>query len=155
LHPSTVDTAKANNVKSWEIARSGREVYASYSFNGTSANTPNAYGANSHHDLSATGTAGLDRRKIVCGAGQNRAQARAELERDIQERAFGAEVLNYTVQGHAQDGRLWQIDSLVAVDDQINGVQGSYYLTLRRFVGSRSGGQVTELTLHPKGVLLP
>ena len=156
LHPSTLDTASANNVKSWSHALTGRDTYYEYRLSCTSANTSNAYAANSHHEIvQYDDTVALERRKITGGSGQNRAQAKIEFERDIQQRRFESVVLNYVVQGHAQDGRLWQVDTLVAVDDRINNISGDWYLTKRRFVGSRGGGQTTELTLHQKGVLLP
>ncbi len=156
LHPSTMQTATANNVKSWDHQLSGRELFATYRLSGTSANTANANAAQSHHDIDDTDSnVALARHKLIVGSGQNKAQSKNQLVKDKQLRQFNATVLNYTVQGHGQGGLLWEVDTLVSVDDRVNGIQGDYYLTRRRFVGSKQGGQETELTLHQKGILLP
>jgi prophage tail gpP-like protein len=156
LHPSTSPRSLESNVISWEHQLTGRETFATYRLSGTSANTANAYGAASHHDLDESDTAvTLARHLIVASTGANKAQAKAQLERDVQRRRFEAVALRYVVAGHQQNGLLWQVDSMVAVDDTINNIVGDYYLTKRRFECSKDRGQTTELTLHPAKELLP
>lgn len=154
-YPLTNPDRILNNVLSANIAISGREQFATYTIAGHSANTSVTFGPGSTHELSSTDSAiPLQRTKIINGRGQNKQQTKKELLRDIQQRQFEALQLSYTVPGHSQNEILWQADTIVDVDDQVNGQQGNFYLVTRRFVGDEEG-QRTELELRPKGVFLP
>jgi len=180
LYPPDHADKRRNNVKAFAHTRSGRELFGEYRIAGTAANTPTTSGEGSRHEVTRTsswwtdetlrakratqkvaseppevGTCAASRKLIVArGSGQNRQQAQRELDRDIAERQFNAHVLTYTIEGHAQDGRLWQVDTLVSVDDQVTGHSGNWYVVRRRFEGSLGGGQQTELELRQPGLWL-
>jgi prophage tail gpP-like protein len=68
-------------------------------------------------------------------------------------------VIKLTAPGFRQvDGkgvnRLFAIDTLASVRIPEAGIDGTYYITQRRFREDR-GKRRTELTLHEKGVWLP
>jgi hypothetical protein len=56
-------------------------------------------------------------------------------------------VAHYTVTGHVQDGKVWTVDTVVDVDDEISGVQERMYVLSRTFNKSRQGGTTTDLEL--------
>jgi prophage tail gpP-like protein len=155
LHPASSEDAKKNNVLSWSVTDNGREQFARYRLVGNAANTLNAFGENSRYDETGeTDGIPLDRQLISAGNGQNKAEARRELARDIDRRNFESLELNYTIPGHAQNGRLWQVDTIVDVDDQVTGYAGQFYCVRRRFTVDVNGGQITEISLRKKGIWL-
>ena len=68
---------------------------------------------------------------------------------ELQNRFFG---LQYNVQGHSNNGVLWQPNTLVSVLDQTldpsNPVAGNYWIQRRVFTKSRQGGTKTSLMLR-------
>jgi prophage tail gpP-like protein len=150
-----------NNAISSSVTRTARDRYATYRLLGYSANNKNTSGTGSRYDesLSDDGIT-LDGRDLVVAraTGQSVRQAKAELERDMQRRKYGALTADYTVRGHTQmvDGErnLWTVDTLCNVDDEINNVKETLYVVRRRFTGGLAG-QRTELTMGRVGVLLP
>ena len=69
-----------------------------------------------------------------------------------QQRAEGYQ-LSYTVPGHSQGGRNWAINSLVEVEDEFNGVAGTFLVYRRTFQRDKRGGSTTRLLLGIPGVL--
>ena len=59
----------------------------------------------------------------------------------------------YSVLGHRQNGRLWMPNNLVAVRDELLGVDETMLVVDCEYTGSRSEAQRTELTLLPLGAL--
>lgn len=144
-----------NNVRSISWQLSGAEQFSNYRISGHSANNRNTSGTGSRQESSLTDSATtLARKKIIRGSGKSRRQAKIQLEREIQRRNFKSLVCTVEVPGHGQDDLLWQIDTLCAITDEVNGHSGQFYLTKRRFVGDEQG-QRTELTFHQPRILLP
>lgn len=155
LYPSSSTSSLQNNVLGFQHTVSGRDLFASYRIQGTAANTETTSGEGSRHEVTESQSVALDRQVIIPrGGGQTRRQAQLELARDVQRRQFDAMTLSYTVSGLSQGGMLWQVDTMVSVDDYVNGMVGSYYLTRRLFKGSLAEGQQTEIELHPAGIYL-
>lgn len=156
LYPREHQNHKLNNVESVEGTEDWTQRYRTYRQLGYTPNDDATSGEAARHDISETDEAVLEARQIVLprNTAQNRAQARAELKRTRQQRAFDATELVYVVHGHAQNDALWQVDTIVTVDDAIGGYHGRYYVTRRRFIGDQSG-QRTELSLRAPEVWLP
>lgn len=66
------------------------------------------------------------------------------------------EMLTYecTVPGFSAAGAVWQVDSIVDVDDESCGVKGPMWVEARTFEKSRSGGATTKLKCIPPGLLV-
>ncbi|HOX22212.1 MAG TPA: hypothetical protein PLL10_02010 [Elusimicrobiales bacterium] len=68
---------------------------------------------------------------------------------------FEALKLSYTVPGHSQNGRVWDINQLCDVEDGINKVKAGQYLVYgRTFKLDKDNGPTTELRLGLPGVVL-
>lgn len=152
--PTTPDSAR-NNIKKTRVTESGREQYSNYRIVGTTGNTLANFAGSSRFDTSESSDGTELERTLIehKNTSQSLADAKEQLQNDIARRDFEALEISYTVAGHVNSGELWQIDSMVSVDDQVTGHVGNYYLTRRRFVGNGEG-QTTELTLRPAKVLL-
>lgn len=147
-----------NNVKQASTSWDGSERFRSYTMGTFAPNDDNNAESTQRYRLTETdnGVQLSDRVLYVGGRGsQNRKQAKAELRRDVQRREFEAEEHVYTVEGHRQGDLLWQQDTICSVMDKINGVEGKYYVTRRRFVGDENNGQTTEVTLRRPEIWLP
>lgn len=57
----------------------------------------------------------------------------------------------YTVKGFSQAGKLWNINKIVTVDDDVNGLHGNFLITGRTFVLSKKEGSVTKIRLSLLG----
>lgn len=66
---------------------------------------------------------------------------------------FDAMQGEYVVAGHAQNGAFWTSDTVVDIDDEINGLKGKYYVSAVRFNRSRGEGTTTNVTVHELGYL--
>jgi len=61
--------------------------------------------------------------------------------------------LVYTVQAHNQRGKIWQIDELCRVRDEVLGVDGVFLVYGRTFSRSRGAGTLTHLKLGQPGLV--
>lgn len=77
-------------------------------------------------------------------------RGRRELARAMQD----LDVYEGTVQGFAQGGRLWTINTLARVDDEITDVHNEGLITQVTFSRSRQGGHTTKLRLVPRGAIV-
>jgi hypothetical protein len=66
---------------------------------------------------------------------------------------FDSWVGEYTVFGHVLGGTFLAADTMVAVDDTINGIRENLYVAGRRFQRSKSGGTITILELRKPNFL--
>lgn len=62
--------------------------------------------------------------------------------------------LAYTVPGHSQNGRNWQINELCRVKDDILGIDGVYLIYGRTLELSRQTGKTTTIKLGPPGLIM-
>jgi prophage tail gpP-like protein len=62
--------------------------------------------------------------------------------------------LSYTVQGHSQSGKNWQINELCQVRDEVLGVDGVYLIYGRTLSRSKKAGTITRLQLGTPGVVI-
>ena len=154
-YPLTSTDRRFNNVRDIAWALDGSKQFAEYRIAGHGQNTAVTFGTGSFHEVSLQDSGvPLSRKKIVRGTAKNRKRAKIQLERKIQRVNFNALTGVIDVRGHGQNGLLWQVDTLCAITDAVNGQQGDFYVSKRRFVGDESG-QRTELEVHPPRVLLP
>lgn len=61
--------------------------------------------------------------------------------------------LQYTVAGHAQNGRTWRINRLALVTDEVLGISGYYLVTGRTLQRSKDAGSTTIVRLGEKGLI--
>lgn len=61
--------------------------------------------------------------------------------------------LSYTVQGHAQKGKNWQINELCQVRDEVLGIDKVMLVYGRKLERSRDGGTVTRIKLGTPGLV--
>lgn len=162
LHHHAMDhpQARQNNIIESEVTERGAERYAAYRFLGTAGNSKKDYGTAARfrsdlEDDEMPVVMPYRRLLIESVEGKTRKEIDTQAKRDLQQRRFDGLELNYTVRGHRNRGLLWQADTMAIVEDSLNAVTGSYYVSGRRFVGDVNGGQRTELRLHRPGTLLP
>lgn len=92
--------------------------------------------------------------KVFSGSAANMGQARTLAEEEVQKAKFGAWRGVYTVPGHYNQGKLWAIDKLCTLVDEVAGVSGeTMYVVRRRFVCDENGLS-TEVELRRAGVYL-
>ncbi|MCA9667383.1 MAG: hypothetical protein KC503_17405 [Myxococcales bacterium] len=156
LHKPSSPLKDRNNVKGYSHTHTHNTRYQTWRQLGWSPNTKSTAGQGSRHAVTITDSdITLPRLKIFPRSTQSRKHAKKTIRREYERSLFDAVQLSYTVEGHTQNGLLWQIDTLCSVDDTVTGHQDTYYVTRRRFSGSLSGSQVTEVSLRRKGLLLP
>jgi prophage tail gpP-like protein len=81
-------------------------------------------------------------------------EAQRRARRELRMRAVNARVLDYEVVDHGQGAYLYAVDSMVTVDDEVEGATGAWYVTSRTFTASRDRGTTTRLRLVPPGSLV-
>lgn len=81
------------------------------------------------------------------------AMAKSRAEWKWKRGKFDSLVAEYTVSGHTQNGLFWMPDTCVDVLDEINGLNGIYYISAVNYSRSQQGGTTTKLTIHEAGVL--
>lgn len=77
------------------------------------------------------------------------ARATWKLQRGI----FDSWTYSATVYGVSQGGLLYAPDSMIEIDDTINGVTGNYYLTAVRMHCDKMSGTTSQLTIKKAGLL--
>jgi prophage tail gpP-like protein len=151
------------NVERWSIARSASERYSEIRVHGqgwadpdtiwkTTSAKPKFLGVARDPDLVERG---IIRKLIIADSdvlSNSEAQARADYE--MGQRRLRGLVVNLTVPGFRQGNRLYAVDTLATVKIEEAGIDGTFYVTQRRFKEDRRGRR-TELTLHETKVWLP
>lgn len=66
---------------------------------------------------------------------------------------FDAFTATYVVRGHHQAGRWWESDTMVEVNDTVNGVVGRHYVVAVNCSRDMQGGDVTEVTVKQPDLL--
>ncbi len=69
------------------------------------------------------------------------------VKREMANRQQHALCLKYTVQGHTQNGAVWDTNSIVAVDDDTLGIHERMWISSRTFRRDAASGAVTDLDL--------
>lgn len=80
------------------------------------------------------------------------AQRRAEYE--LGKSKQGALVLEYTVQGHSQNGLIFATDTIAHVEDEVTGISGPHYVVARTFTRGAKQAPLTALKLVPPGSIV-
>lgn len=151
-----------NNVIASTVTESWRELFSEITVYGTTGNMKATYGTGARSRAVALETMVDDRPlRLVDGDCKTLAQAQAKASAERDRRAFEALKLEYTVRGHygylgsssSTTATLWQVDTIVDVEDELSGYSSCYYLSRRRFRGGDEG-RFTDLELHPMGVWL-
>lgn len=88
------------------------------------------------------------------GQAKNTTEARDAATLKMQEDIFEGWQANYTVKGHYNTDRLWQIDNLCDVYDECSSAKGVYYIVKRRFYDD-GNGKFTDVSLRKKDIYLP
>ena len=94
------------------------------------------------------------RTKVVRdGHAKDKPRAQKEANRALARANTNLITLEYTMQGHAQDGLLYAPDTLAHVVDELCDIDGTYYITARSIRKSR-GETLTTLKLVPSGAIV-
>jgi prophage tail gpP-like protein len=151
------------NVERWSIARSASERYSEIRVHGQGWADPDVIWKKTSAKPKFLGVArdpdlverGIIRKLIIADSdvlSNSEAQARADWE--MGQRRLRGLVVNLTVPGFRQGNRLYAVDTLATVKIEEAGIDGTFYVTQRRFKEDRRGRR-TELTLHETKVWLP
>jgi prophage tail gpP-like protein len=164
------DDPNANNVESYSVEYAIDGRFSELQVNGqgnaskgvlfsttSSSGKPRYKGVSRDPDLVERG---IIRKTIIADGdvtSKREAQHRADIEQG--QRRLSALVIKLTVADFGQPRgqgtfALYAIDTLASVRIDEAGIDGTYYVTQRRFREDR-GRRRTELTLHEKGVWLP
>jgi prophage tail gpP-like protein len=155
------DAAK-NNIEAWSVHRSSADRYSDITINGqgwarkeeiwNTASAKPMYTASARDpDLVERG---IVRKLIIADediTSQGDAQNRADYEMGL--RRFKAETIELSVEGFRQGDRFYAVDTLATVKIEEADIDGTYYVTQRRFTENRSRRRTT-LTLRPAKVWL-
>ena len=85
---------------------------------------------------------------------KTQAQCTQRGRREIARAMAGFDVCEYTVQGFGQDGKLYAVNAMARVDDDVCGVRGDWLVTQVVMKRSKAGGHTAQLRLVPKGALV-
>lgn len=58
------------------------------------------------------------------------------------------------MQGFSNAGRLWTVNTMVNLDDELTSATGAWLVTRVTFARSRASGHTTTLRLVPRGALV-
>ena len=167
LYKSTSENRKRNNVKSARVSRTIDGLYTKVICVGVAVMPPEFAnpedpnvgrfrGTFAETDLGPIQESILPFQRVFSFAdgdqyvqGMARRRARWRFNRG----RFDSLVAEYTVVGHTQNGLFWVPDSVVDVDDEVNGLKGKYYLSAVKYNRTRGEGTTSVLTLHELGYL--
>lgn len=90
---------------------------------------------------------------LVVNWNENEGPAKKTAELQVAVEKAGSIHLEYTVKGHSQNGKNWEINRFVDVKDQFNGATDSYLIKSVTFSLDRQNGKRTRLELQPGGAL--
>lgn len=90
---------------------------------------------------------------LVVSWNENEGPAKKTAELRLAVEKSQAKQLEYTMQGHSQNGNNWRINAFADVDDQSNGAKGRYLIKSRTFTLDRTNGRRTSLSLQLGGSL--
>lgn len=95
-------------------------------------------------------------RRLVVHDNSIRSQDEADrrAQREVTMRQADADVLEYELANHGMGRYLYAIDTMAAVDDEVVGARGAWYVTRRTFMRSRDGGTTTRVRLVPEGAIV-
>lgn len=149
-----------NNIKSWDVFKGVHERFTNYLVLSSSTEqtniSPTATPPTRQAFIGyATDDEVRNNRTMIIEDDSCISQALADRRAlyEMSHRKVKGFQIKYMVRGHANNGYLWQVDTLTDIADDYHGLNSSYYLTQRKFTGDRMKGQNTYLTFHEKNVL--
>lgn len=92
-------------------------------------------------------------RPLVVSWNEDGVLAKKTAELRLASEAAQATELEYSVPGHAQNGRNWALNLFASVDDESNEASGVFLTVNRSFTLSRDDGPRTQVRLQPGGSL--
>ncbi len=154
--------ARENNILDFKMRRPIADRYSEITVKGQGRPSGKSFFGSSSSPPKWTATVfdaelqrrGITRKLVVVdndALNQDMVIERAKYEMGV--RNLGGLVLNITVEGFRQNGKLWAIDTIARVVVEEAGIDANFYITQRRFREAR-GQRRTELTLHEPGVWL-
>lgn len=81
------------------------------------------------------------------------ADAERRAYRELAKTRQGAYVLTYVLHGHGANGNVFAVDTMCTVNDEVEGVNGDFYVVGRTFTRDMQNGARTVLRLVPKGAI--
>lgn len=151
------------NVEKWSVRRSAAERFSEIRVHGqgwpdpkriweAKAGAPKYVGIARDPDLVERGIV----RKLIIGDADVLSSEEAQNHADYEmgKRRLSSLAINVTVPGFRQGDRLFTTDTIATVKIEEADIDGTFYVTQRRFLEDRRGKR-TELTLHETKVWLP
>ncbi len=157
------NSAKNTILGGWTVKRSIAERYKEIVVVGQAGGGWDATTDQAKHDHKLKGTAtdpdlssrGISRRLILMdNDALSSGQCKAKAEEEMQKRRLQGLVINLTVPGFKQNGKLISTDCLANVKIEEAGIDGVFWIGQRRFTESR-GERRCSMTLYQKDVYLP
>ncbi|MDF0604638.1 phage tail protein [Neisseriaceae bacterium TC5R-5] len=153
---------QGNNVLSLEETHSHVGRYSTLEVRAQSARQSNAAAKN---DMKSPVLTDLNYYKpliVVDPAAINEAQLKARAEKMMADAKLGGYTLSVTVAGHRDSGstpgapsQLWTPGQRIHVLSEPHGIDGVFFLMARTFIGGRSQGTLTRLTLKQDKCWIP
>lgn len=144
----TSQADEPNNIIAGGCASSGAELYSEVRAYGRSRGgdaTRSAIHASARNDAVP-----FTRLRVISDSSLRSAEeAERRARRELRMGRLQSQVFDYTVSGHSQFGALWATDTVVYVDDEVEGFRGSLYCIRRTFACDGKGGTMTRLRLIP------
>lgn len=155
IAPDGDPAQQQNNVLGISVVESVQDRFKTYRMVHTSGNTSSVSGSTVRYDVTSTDDEVPLERTMVGTASdaQNRREALDFAERERDRRRFDSLKIQLTVRDHGQNDVVYQVDTMATLQDKVNGIDGTFYVSRRRFIGDDSG-QTTELELRQPGVFL-
>ncbi len=152
-----------NILPGWSVKRSIAERYKEIVCVGQAGAGWDATTDTAKHDHKFKGVAtdpdlssrGINRRLILMdNDALNSGQCKAKADEEMQKRRLQGLIINITVGGFKNNGRLITTDCLANLKIEEAGIDGVFWIAQRRFTENNRERRTT-ITLHEKGVYLP
>lgn len=136
-----------------EVFCVGEVVWKDVTLAAASANDPNAGKFKGRWHPSPSPLPFAHRVSFTDGERTTRAQATQRAKWRYERGLFDSWTAIYEVRGHGQNGVWWEADTMVHVNDTINGIVGNYYVQAVRCDRTMQKGDVTTVIVKRPGLL--
>lgn len=135
------------------------EIVGWYALDVNNPNTGKFYGTSTNPDVvpfthEYTFTEGELYSQSVTDIGPNTPYANSAADWKLKSMLFDSFTATYKVRGHQQNGKYWTPDTMVNMNDTVNGIVGNYYIS-RIKLNRTDAGDITEITVKKPNLLTP
>lgn len=149
-------TGKSSIIKRGQVTWNDSDRYKTITVKGQTQATDNNFGKSANSVKAVATDNAISGRNLIIRADDQITTDQAQLiaDTEIKIRRGKSIKLDYLVYGW-QDQEVWLDNTLVEVDDDINGVIGTFLISDVTFSQSLTEGTVTSLTLYPPEAFTP